>query len=72
MRLAPSEDILIPNEDILTMEIEPWKGFADGLPAEEVRETFMNVINIPNYCEGVWPFPPEVAVIMDPLVIFTE
>jgi hypothetical protein len=36
---------LFPKEDILTKEIESWKGFADGLPAEEDRETFMKMLH---------------------------
>jgi hypothetical protein len=35
---------LFPNEDVLTKEIESWKGFADSLPAED-RKTFMNMLN---------------------------
>jgi hypothetical protein len=35
---------LFPNEDILTKEIESWKGFADGLHADN-RELFMSMIN---------------------------
>jgi hypothetical protein len=33
------------NEDILTKEIESWKGFVDNLPAED-RKTFMKVLTI--------------------------
>jgi hypothetical protein len=36
---------LFPNEDILTKEIESWKGFADSLPAEEDRKTFTKMLN---------------------------
>ena len=36
---------LFPNEDILTKEIESWKGFADSLPAEEDRKMFMKMLN---------------------------
>jgi hypothetical protein len=35
---------LFPNEDILTKEIQSWKGFADSLPVED-RETFMKMLN---------------------------
>jgi hypothetical protein len=35
---------LFPNEDILTKEIESWKGFADGLHADN-RELIMNMLN---------------------------
>jgi hypothetical protein len=33
---------LFPNEDILTKEIESWKGFADSMPAEEDRDIHEN------------------------------
>jgi hypothetical protein len=36
---------LFPNEDVLTKEIESWKGFADGLSAEEDREVFTKILN---------------------------
>jgi hypothetical protein len=36
---------LFPNEDILTKEIESWKGFVDRLPAEEDRKTFTKMLN---------------------------
>jgi len=35
---------LFPNEDILTREIESWKGFADSLPCED-RKTFIKMLN---------------------------
>ena len=35
---------LFPNEDILTKEIESWKGFADSLHADN-REVFMHMLN---------------------------
>ena len=36
---------LFPNEDILTKEeIEPWKGFADSLNADN-RELFISMLN---------------------------
>ena len=35
---------LFPNEEIITKEIESWKGFADSLPAED-RRTFTKVLN---------------------------
>jgi len=31
---------LIPDEDIVTKEIESWKGFADSLKSEEDRKLF--------------------------------
>src|SRR2546429_1851974 len=36
---------LFPDEDILTKEIESWKGFADSLPSSEERELFMKMLN---------------------------
>jgi hypothetical protein len=36
---------LFPNEDILTKEIESWKGFANSLSSKEDRELFQNMLN---------------------------
>jgi hypothetical protein len=36
---------LFPGEDILTKEIESWRGFADGLRSEEDRKVFMKMLN---------------------------
>jgi len=36
---------LFPNEDILTKEIESWKGFADSFSSSEERELFMKMLN---------------------------
>jgi hypothetical protein len=36
---------LFPYEDILTKEIESWKGFADRLPTEGDRKVFMEMLN---------------------------
>jgi hypothetical protein len=36
---------LFPYEDVLTKEIESWKGFADRLPIEEDRKVFMEMFN---------------------------
>jgi hypothetical protein len=35
---------LFPDEDVLTKEIESWKGFAEKLP-EDDRVTFMKMLN---------------------------
>ena len=35
---------LFPNKDILTKEIEPWKGFADSLHVDN-RKLFMSMLN---------------------------
>ena len=58
---------LFPNEDILTKEIESWKGFADSLPAED-RKTFTKMLNdCYKYAKAInakaQPFPSE-SVIM--------
>ncbi|PWU78722.1 MAG: hypothetical protein DLM72_20970 [Candidatus Nitrosopolaris wilkensis] len=55
---------LFPNEDILTKEIESWKGFADSLSAEEDRKTFMKMLNeCYKYAKAInakaQPFPSE-------------
>jgi len=55
---------LFPKEDILTKEIGSWKGFADSLPAEEERETFMKMLNdCYKYAKAIntkaQPFPSE-------------
>ena len=36
---------LFPNEDILTKEIDSWKGFADNLPYSNDRELFLQMLN---------------------------
>jgi hypothetical protein len=36
---------LFPDEDVLTKEIEPWKGFADGFSSDEDRKVFMKMLN---------------------------
>jgi hypothetical protein len=55
---------LFPNEDIITKEIESWKGFEDSLPAEEDRKTFMKMFNsCYKYAKAInakaQPFPAE-------------
>jgi hypothetical protein len=54
---------LFPNEDILSKEIESWKGFADSLPAGD-RTSFMKVlIDCYKYSKAInvkgEPFPTE-------------
>src|ERR1700693_1359255 len=54
---------LFPKEDILTKEIESWKGFADSLLAEE-RKTFIKILNdCYKYAKAIntkaQPFPSE-------------
>ena len=55
---------LFPNEDILTKEIESWKGFVDRLPTEEDRKTFTKMLNgCYKYAKAInakaQPFPSE-------------
>jgi hypothetical protein len=35
---------LFPEENILTKEIESWKGFADSLKSEEDRKHFLKIL----------------------------
>jgi hypothetical protein len=58
---------LFPNEEILTKEIESWKGFADSLPAEEDRKIFMKMLNnCYKYAKAInakaQPFPSEPVI----------
>jgi hypothetical protein len=55
---------LFPNEDILTKEIESWKGFANSLSSKEDRELFEKMLNdCYNYAAAInakgQPFPAE-------------
>jgi hypothetical protein len=57
---------LFPDEDILTQEIESWKGFADSLPAED-RKTFTKMLNdCYKYAKAInakaQPFPSEPVI----------
>ena len=36
---------LFPNEDVLTKEIESWKGFANSLKSEKDRQLFNTMLN---------------------------
>jgi hypothetical protein len=36
---------LFPEEDILTKEIESWRGFADSLNSQEYKEMFNKMLN---------------------------
>jgi hypothetical protein len=54
---------LFPEEDILTREIESWKGFADRLPDKD-REIFTKMLNdCYKYSKAInakgRPFPTE-------------
>jgi hypothetical protein len=58
---------LFPNEDILTQEIESWKGFADSLPSEG-RQTFIKMLNdCYKYSKAInakgRPFPTEPVIL---------
>jgi hypothetical protein len=58
---------LFPNEDILTKEIESWKGFADTLPAGEDRKMFSKMLNdCYKYAKAInakaQPFPSEPVI----------
>ena len=55
---------LFPNEDILTKEIESWKGFANNLSSKEDRELFQKMLNdCYKYAAAInakgQPFPAE-------------
>jgi hypothetical protein len=55
---------LFPNEDILTKEIESWKGFANSFSSKEDRELFQNMLNdCYKYATAInakcQPFPAE-------------
>jgi hypothetical protein len=55
---------LFPNEDILTKEIESWKGFANSLSSKEDRELFTSMLNdCYKYAAAInakgQPFPAE-------------
>jgi hypothetical protein len=39
---------LFPDEDILTKEIEAWRGFIDKLPSDEDKLVFTKLLN------GAW------------------
>ena len=55
---------LFPDEDILTKEIESWKGFAESLKSEEDKNLFLTMLNdcqkygIAINAKGM-PFPTE-------------
>ena len=61
--------ILFPNEDILTKEIESWKGFASSLSSSEDRELFMKILNdCYKYANAInakgAPFPSEPLIMV--------
>jgi hypothetical protein len=55
---------LFPDEDILTKEIESWKGFANSLNSEEDKKLFLKMLNdCQRYALAInakeTPFPTE-------------
>ena len=55
---------LFPEENILTKEIESWRGFADTLKSEEDRKLFLKMLNdCQKYALAIntkeTPFPTE-------------
>jgi len=59
---------LFPNEDILTREIESWKGFAESLLTEQDRMLYMKMLNdCYKYAKAInakgQPFPTESLII---------
>ena len=58
---------LFPNEDVLTREIESWKGFAESLRTEEDRNLFREMLNeCHKYAKAInakgEPFPAEPVI----------
>ena len=58
---------LFPYEDVLTKEIESWKGFANGLSTDEDRKVFMEMFdNCHKYAKAInakgRPFTTEVVI----------
>ena len=63
--------ILFPEENILTKEIESWRGFADSLESEQDKKLFLEMLNdCQKYALSVnakgKPFPTE-PMIMAPI-----
>jgi hypothetical protein len=61
----PNTMSLFPKVDVITKEIQSWKGFADNLNSKEYKELFNNMLNdCNNYAtainaKGKEPFPTE-------------
>ena len=61
----PNTMSLFPKGDVITKEIQSWKGFADNLNSKEYTELFDNMLNdCNNYdtalnAKGKEPFPTE-------------
>ena len=66
---------LFPDEDVLTKEIETWRGFIDKLPSDEDKVVLTKLLNdcykysvaINNHTQ-IHPFPSE-SLIMSLLLI---
>jgi hypothetical protein len=68
---------LFPNEDILTKEIESWKGFANNLSSKEDRELFEKMLNdCYKYADVInakgQPFPGEAESVCIVKAMFLE
>jgi len=64
---------LFPDEDILTKEIESWKGFASSLESEDDRKSFLKMLNdCQKYALAInakeTPFPTEPLIMALQLV----
>jgi hypothetical protein len=66
---------LFPDEDVLTKEIETWRGFIDKLPSDEDKVVLTKLLNdcykysaaMDNHAQ-IHPFPSE-SIIMSLLLI---
>lgn len=61
---------LFPDEDVLTKEIETWRGFIDKLPSDENKVVFAKLLNdcykysvAMNSQAQVHPFPTESLIL---------
>jgi hypothetical protein len=60
---------LFPDEDIVTKEIEPWKGFVESLKSEEDKRLFLKMLNdCQRYALAInakeTPFPTEPLIMV--------
>ena len=60
---------LFPDEDVLTKEIESWRGFIDNLPSDEDKAIFTKLLDdcykysvAMNSQAQVHPFPTETLI----------
>ena len=58
---------LFPDEDVLTKEIETWRGFIDKLPSEDDKVLLTKLFNNYKYAVAInnhdHPFPAEPLII---------